>query len=120
MNVIALGILGLRKVFNNERGIAIVTQPLSAIMCEKIKSKDVRTAVISMTGKLKNDEGQDDAELDQLEEDVLAGAYPCVIGHPESWGSSRGQKLLLELRKRGMILLVGNNRTVIIYIMLTR
>ena len=76
MNVIALGILGLRKVFNNKRGIAIVTQPLSAIMCEKMKSKDVRTAVISMTGKLKNDEGQDDAELDQLEEDVLAGAYP--------------------------------------------
>ena len=28
-------------------------------------------------------------------------------GHPESWGSARGHKLLLELKKREMILLVA-------------
>ena len=80
MNVINIGIKGLRMVSGNPRGIAIVTQPLSAIMNEKMKNKDVRTAVLTMTGKLKNDDGEDDAELDCLENDVLEGHYPVVIG----------------------------------------
>ena len=109
MNIISFGILGLREVTGNPKGIAIVTQPLSAIMNEKMKNKDVKTAVLSMTGKLKNEEGQDDAELDCIENDVLEGVYPVVIGHPESWGSRRGQRLLMEMRKRNMILLVGRN-----------
>ena len=107
MNIISFGILGLREVTGNPKGIAIVTQPLSAIMNEKMKNKDVKTAFLSMTGKLKNEEGQDDAELDCIENDVLEGVYPVVIGHPESWGSRRGQRLLMEMRKQNMILLVG-------------
>ena len=109
MNIISFGILGLREVTGNPKGIAIVTQPLSAIMNEKMKNKDVKTAVLSMTGKLKNEEGQDDAELDCIENDVLEGVYPVVIGHPESWGSRRGQRLLMEMRKQNMILPVGRN-----------
>ena len=85
MNIISFGILGLREVTGNPKGIAIVTQPLSAIMNEKMKNKDVKTAVLSMTGKLKNEEGQDDAELDCIENDVLEGVYPVVIGHPETF-----------------------------------
>ena len=80
MNIISIGILGLRLVTGNKKGIAIVTQPLSSIMFEKMKSKDVKTAVLTMTGKLKNEEGQDDADLDALEKDVLDGVYPVVIG----------------------------------------
>ena len=106
MNVISIGILCLRHVFGNMNGVAVVTQPLSSIMTEKMK--DGRTAVLTMTRKLKNEECKDDAELDQLEEDVLSGAYPVIIGHPESWGSHRGQRLLMEMRKCQMILLVGN------------
>ena len=108
MNVISIGILGLRVVSGNAKGIAIVTQPLSSIMNEKMKNKDIRTAVLTMNGKIKNNEEQDDAELDCLEEDLLAGNYPVVIGHPESWGSRNGQRLLMEMRKRDLILLVGN------------
>ena len=109
MNVISIGILGLRVVSGNAKGIAIVTQPLSSIMNEKMKNKDIRTAVLTMNGKIKNAEGQDnDAELDCLEEDLLAGIYPVVIGHPESWGSRNGQRLLMEMKKRDLILLVGN------------
>ena len=109
MNVISIGILGLRVVSGNAKGIAIVTQPLSSIMNEKMKNKDIRTAVLTMNGKIKNTEGQDnDAELDCLEEDLLAGIYPVVIGHPESWGSRNGQRLLMEMKKRDLILLVGN------------
>jgi hypothetical protein len=78
-------------------------------MNEKLKGSIVKTAVLTMRGKLKNSEGDmdDEAELNCLEEDVLCGKYPVIIGHPESWGSARGQRLLLELKKRDMILLVG-------------
>ena len=107
MNVIFITILGLRKVCGNNQGVAIVTQPLSAIMHEKLKNRHVKTAVLSMAGKLKKDETDDDADLNCLESDVLDGLYPVIIGHPESWGSKRGQRLLLEMKKRNMILLVG-------------
>ena len=51
-----------------------------------------------------NDE---DIELSCLEEEVLDGKFPVLIGHPESWGSARGQKLLLEMKKKNMILLIA-------------
>ena len=78
-------------------------------MNEKLKNTIAKTAVLTMRGKLKNSDsvGDDEAELSCLEEDVLDGEYPVIIGHPESWGSPRGQRLLLELKKRDMILLVA-------------
>ena len=106
MCIIQLGILGLRKVFANDKGIAVVTQPLTAIMNEKLKSTLVKTAVLSMKGILKK-EGTEEVELNCLEEEVLDGKFPVVIGHPESWKSNRGQKLLMEMKKRNMILLVA-------------
>ena len=66
----------------------------------------VKTAVLTMRGNLKK-EGSEEAELSCLEEEVLDGKFQIVIGHPESWGSTRGQKLLLELKKRDLILLVA-------------
>ena len=108
MNVINIAILGLRKVTGVSHGVAIVTQPLTAIMTQKMKSKDVKTAILSMAGQLKSDGDEDeDAELDCLESDILDGKFPVIIGHPESWGSKRGQRLLMEMMKRKMILLVG-------------
>ena len=105
MNVLYFGILGLREVSDNMKGVAIVTQPLSSIMNEKMKNSLVKTAVLTMAGKLKNSE--EDVELSCLEDDIFNGLYPVVIGHPESWGSKRGQHLLMEMKKRNMILLVG-------------
>ena len=109
MNVVLIGIHALRQKMGNNKGVAIVTQPLTAIMNNKLKNKIAKTAVLSMRGKLKNDgtELEDDVELSCLEEEVLEGQYPVLIGHPESWGSARGQKLLLELKKREMILLIA-------------
>ena len=61
----------------------------------------VPTAVLTMTGKLKHSE--DEAVLSSPEEEVLNGTFPVLIGHPESWGSDRGQVLLRELQSRNMI-----------------
>ena len=109
MNVVLIGILALRQKMGNSKGVAIVTQPLTSIMNDKLNNKIVKTAVLSMRGKLKNDvdDLEEDVELNCLEKDVLDGQYPVLIGHPESWGSARGQKLLLEMKKREMILLIA-------------
>ena len=79
MNVPLIGILGLRKVCKNNRGVVIVTQPLTAIMNEKLKNPLIKTAVLTMRGKLRKDES-DEAELSCLEEEVLEGKFPVIIG----------------------------------------
>jgi hypothetical protein len=109
MNVVLIGIIALRQKMGNSKGVAIVTQPLTSIMNDKLNNQIVKTAVLSMRGKLKNDvdDLEEDVELNCLEKDVLDGQYPVLIGHPESWGSARGQKLLLEMKKREMILLIA-------------
>ena len=83
MCIIQFGIIGLRKVFGNEKGVAVVTQPLTAIMNEKLKNPLVKTAVLSMRGKLKKEEGnEEEVELSCLEEEVLDGKFPVLIGRP--------------------------------------
>ena len=79
MNVPLIGILGLRKVCKHNRGVVIVTQPLTAIMNEKLKNTLIKTAVLTMRGKLRKDEN-DEAELSCLEEEVLEGKFPVIIG----------------------------------------
>ena len=109
MNVILVGILALRRMTGNNKGVAIVTQPLTSIMNDKLKNNVAKTAVLSMRGKLRNDgaDVEEEVELSCLEADVLDGNYPVLLGHPESWGSARGQQLLLEMKKRDMILLIA-------------
>ena len=76
-----MGILGLREVFDNKKGIVVVTMPLTAIMNEKLKNPLVKTAVISMRGKLRKEgSDSDEVELNCLEEEVLAGKFPILIG----------------------------------------
>ena len=83
MNVILIGILGLRKIFANKKGVAVVTQPLTAIMNQKLKNSIVRTAVLTMRGKLKKDES-DETELSCIEQEVLDGKFPVIIGKGQS------------------------------------
>ena len=58
-------------------------------------------AVLTMTGNLKHSEEQ--AILSSPEEAVMEGSFPVFIGHPESWGSDRGQKLLRGLQSKSKI-----------------
>ena len=50
-----------------------------AIMNEKLKNTIANTAVLTMRGKLKKDES-DEAELSCLEDEVLEGKFPVLIG----------------------------------------
>ena len=46
-----------------------------------------------------------DSIITFLSADFLEGKLPVLIGHPESWGSVRGQQLARNLFKRKMILM---------------
>ena len=49
-------------------------------MNEKLSNPIARTAVLTMRGKLKKDDNDEEAELSCLEEEVLAGEYSVLIG----------------------------------------
>ena len=88
--VILLGTLLMKKILGKERGVSVGTQPLSILMEEKMSEKLVPTAVLTMEGQLKSSSDQEEeACLSATEEAVLSGAFPCLIGHPESWGSTK-------------------------------
>ena len=81
----------MRKICGQEHLVSVGTQPLSIIMEEKMSDKLVPTAVLSMEGQLKTHADQDEeACLSATEEAVLSGAFPCLIGHPESCSSTKG------------------------------
>ena len=103
--VVLLGSLLMSKVFGTSEGVSVGTQPLSLIMEDKINNGVVPTAVITMSGQIKNEmENTGEASLSTPEQSILQGLYPCVIGHPESWANSVGQKLLKNLNQRGLVL----------------
>ena len=90
--VILLGTLLMKKILGKEQGVSVGTQPLSIIMEEKMNDKLVPTAVLSMEGQLKRSTvDEDEATLSSPEDEVLSGAFPCLIGHPESWASAKGR-----------------------------
>ena len=95
----------MRKVFDISDGVSVGTQPLSLIMEDKISNGLVPTAVLTMGGQIRkelNDTGE--ASLSTPEQSILEGAYPVLIGHPESWANAVGQKLLKNLQQRGLVL----------------
>ena len=106
MNVPLLAILVLRERMQNPKGVAIITQPLTSIMNEKKKNDVCPVAVLSMSGHLSATEEPDDAKLSCLIDDLLDGKYPVLIGHPESFDTPLGQRILRELQRREMILLL--------------
>ena len=106
-NVIYLGILLMRKIFNIPDGVAIVTEPLNMIMAEKLTSSLVPTGVISMTGELKTSlEETDGVKLSAPEESFLDGSLPCLFGHPEAWLSEKGRKIIKNLYGKSRILMI--------------
>ena len=106
MDVPLLAALVLRERLNISKGVAIVTQPLTSIMNEKIRNKICGVATLSMTGTLKTSKDDDDASLSCDLQDLLDGRFPVLMGHPESFDSDLGQHILRELQKLERLLLV--------------
>ena len=107
MNVPLLATLVLRQSLGIPKGIAIVTQPLSSIMNEKLKNDVCEAAVLSMAGDLTTCQDEDeDASLSCNLQDLLDGKFPVLFGHPESFDSKLGQHILRELQKLDRLILI--------------
>ena len=71
------------------------------------KVNDVcQVAVLSMKGQLSSSTQDSDAHLSCLLSDLLEGEYPVIIGHPESFETPLGRRILKELQRRGMMILL--------------
>ena len=106
MNVPLLSILVLREKLQNKKGVAIVTQPLTSIMNEKMINKICDVAVLTMSGHLKTNSGEENPDLSCDIDDLLEGKFPVLLGHPESFDTPLGQNILRELQRRERLLLV--------------
>ena len=106
MDVPLLSALVLRERLGIKKGVAIITQPLTAIMNQKVNNKICQVAVLSMTGQLKTSDTEDDADLSCSVSEILDGKYPVLLGHPESFDSPTGQHILRELQRHDRLLMV--------------
>ena len=107
MNVPLLATLVLREKLKNPQGVAIVTQPLSSIMNQKIQNDVCGAAVLSMAGELTTSGTYiEDASLSCDLDDLLSGSFPVIFGHPESFDSKLGQHILRELQKLDRLILI--------------
>ena len=107
MDVPLLATLVLRKRLGISKGVAIVTQPLTSIMNQKIKNNICDVAVLSMAGELRGSSGRnEDADLSCDVSDLLDGKFPVLLGHPESFESPLGQNILRELQRLDRLILV--------------
>jgi len=86
-------------------GVALVTAPLSIILTQKMTECPEDTVILSMAGQLKSKVNQDLQITDELEQKIYAGAFKIIIGHPESWATETGQRILLGLKRRKMAIL---------------
>ena len=87
--------------------MCIVTQPLTSIMKEKKNNGICEAAVLSMTGDLSTSlDEEDGSSLSCDLHDLLDGKYPVLFGHPESFDSKLGQRILRELQRRDRILMI--------------
>ena len=107
MDVPLLSVLVLRERLGISKGVAIITQPLTSIMNQKIKNRICEVAVLSMTGQLRTScETQEDADLSCDISELLDGKYPALLGHPESFDSPLGKHILRELQRLDRLILV--------------
>ena len=101
------GALVKRILEKEPRGVTLLVQPLTGLQREV--ALKANAAVLSMAQELtvmeENDVGVK-AELSCSLEDLIAGKYSVLIGHPESFTTALGQRILAELQLKSLILMV--------------
>jgi len=93
LSAAALGMKSRGHIINGEP-LCIVNTPLNAIMEDKI-AIDSTAGMLSMTGRVKVG-SEDDLEIDvdKPEESFFDGTLKRIYGHPRSFTSKLGQKIL--------------------------
>ena len=99
-----LSILVLEKVFKVEKGVGLGSQPLSALMEEKVKTSMIPTGLISMKGELKHSSDDGVTTTSRPIEKFKNGEIKCILGHPESWLSATAKDILTSLQSQGRII----------------
>ena len=105
-DVILKGSRVLRKTSGDFKGVTIVTQPLTALMKEKMDNPIAGVAVLSMAEELTVMGESEEGERSLLScplEDMVDGKYPVLIGHPESFATPLGKQILRELQRLNRI-----------------
>ena len=104
------GALVKRITEEEPKGLAVVVQPLTSLMMEKMTENKIgQVAVLSMGQALTVLGEKEDGQTGSLsceEEELYTGRYSTLIGHPESFGTPLGQQILSELQKRGLLLMI--------------
>jgi len=94
------GVLVLQKVLNIPNGVGLLTQPLSALMEEKLENPPVITGVISMNGDIKL--SNCNKEVEPLRQ-CKTGDVGLLIGHPESWLTELAEEIIESLKGQGLV-----------------
>ena len=102
MTVPLLASLVIRRTQNKPKGVTIITQPLTGLMLEQLDNPVCPVAILSMYGELSTAEGKLSCEM----EEVLEGKYSAVIGHPESFATPLGRRLLTSLQRSNNLAMV--------------
>ena len=87
----------LRKKHNLPNGVGICLQPLNNILFEKTNNNPpLKTAYLTLTGDAVKSEN---VHLSSSLEEILTGEIGCLLGHAESFVSSKGKyaKVLLSM-----------------------
>ena len=91
------GILVLLKGFNICNGVGLLSQPLSALMEEKLKNPP-------MTGEVKISKDAQTELSSEPSEQCKAGDVTLLIGHPESWATDTAVEILDTLKSEELVI----------------
>ena len=92
---------------NKPNGVGLVTTPLSVINTQKMAESPKDVIILTMEGQLRGGKGTDAMLLGGFEEQIYEGRFKLIIAHPESWATELGQRILTNLRRRGMNILLA-------------
>ena len=101
MTVPLLTSLVIRKTKNKPLAVTVITQPLTGLMLEQLKNPVCPVAILSMTGELSTADGKLSCDF----EDAVGGKYSVVLGHPESFATPLGRRLLTALQRNSNLVL---------------
>ena len=109
MTVALLASLLARKTHGHPKGVTLVTQPLTGLQLEQLSNTVLKVAVMSMSGRLTaeiDDDGVPSTKLSCSLEDLLAGKFPILMCHPDSFSSPLCQQVLAQLERHKLLNMV--------------